>query len=297
MSGDAYYPNVVLLLHCDGTDGSTTFTDNSPTPKTVTRSGDAHIDTDQYKFGTASVYCDGTGDYLSVSAACLPASADFTAEFWGRFDDLTVERYLLAQSHPTNANAGRCAISVTAAGAFKIFVGGSSPLALSTADSLISATTWHHLRITKTSNVYRLFIDGTLRATSSSNSQAIEQQNTTIGRYLLAIGQDAKGYLDEIRITGVSRSTTDFTAPDAAFPNCAGQIAGVITDDASDPVARVVRAYRRDTGALVGNTTSSAVDGSYSMDFATLPGECSVIALDDASGDVFNDLIARVTPA
>ena len=105
------------------------------------------------------------------------------------------------------------------------------------------------------------------------------------------------GYLDEVRLTlGSARYTEAFTAPAAAFSNFAGQITGVITDDASDPVARVVRAYRRDTGALVGNTTSSAGDGSYSMNLLTLD-QCSVIALDDASGDVYNDQIARVTPA
>ncbi len=297
MSGDAYYPNVTLLLHCDGTDGSTTFTDSSPTPKTVTAVGNAHIETDQSKFGGASAYFDGTGDYLKTSAACIPASADFTVEFWVRLDDLSIERYLLAQSHPSNTNAGRTAISVTAAGAFKIFVGGTTPVILSTADSLITATNSYQLRVTKASNVYRLFIDGILLATSSSNSQTIEQQNTSVGAYLLGLSLLTKGFIDEIRITsGVARSTDDYTEPSEAFPNYAGQIAGIITDDASDPVARVVRAYRRDTGALVGNTTSSAADGSYSMNLLTLD-QCSVIALDDASGDVFNDLIARVTPA
>ncbi len=46
--------NTKLLLHCNGVDGSTTFTDSETTPKTVTVQGSAQIDTAQSKFGGAS---------------------------------------------------------------------------------------------------------------------------------------------------------------------------------------------------------------------------------------------------
>lgn len=42
--------NTQLLLHCNGPDGSTTFTDDGNTGHTVTANGDAQIDTAQYKF-------------------------------------------------------------------------------------------------------------------------------------------------------------------------------------------------------------------------------------------------------
>ena len=81
---DAYFSDVVLLLHMGGTDGSTTFTDEKG--HTVTANGDAQIDTAQSKFGGASALFDGSGDYLSVadSADFEFGSSDFTIDGWVR---------------------------------------------------------------------------------------------------------------------------------------------------------------------------------------------------------------------
>ena len=48
--------NTVLLLHGDGTNGSTIFTDSSSYPKAVTASGNAQISTAQSRFGGASMH-------------------------------------------------------------------------------------------------------------------------------------------------------------------------------------------------------------------------------------------------
>lgn len=294
MSGDAYYQNVSLLLHCDGTDGSTTFTDSSPTPKTVTASGNAHIETDQAKFGTASAYFDGTGDYLTYpnDAAFSFGTGDFTIECWAYLSTVTGQISLI---NIGSYNLSSGIILYVQDGKIRAY----SPAidAVETTAS-VSINTWHHLAWSRASGTLRMFVDGAEKYEASYTSTLASSADNEIGRDSINNNAYMTGYLDDIRITkGVARYTETFTPAAAAFPDYAGQIAGVITDDASEPVARVVRAYRRDTGALVGNTTSSAVDGSYSMNFSTLPGECSIIALDDASGDLFNDLIARVTPA
>lgn len=105
------------------------------------------------------------------------------------------------------------------------------------------------------------------------------------------------GYIDELRITkGVARYTSGFSAPTAAFPDGMGQVSGNVKDSAGANAVRTVRAYRRDTGALVGNTTSDA-SGNYSFYTPTLD-ELTVIALDDhTSGTYYNDQAARVIPA
>lgn len=53
----------VALLHMNGADASTTFTDESG--KTWTANGNAQIDTAQSVFGGASGLFDGTGDFIS----------------------------------------------------------------------------------------------------------------------------------------------------------------------------------------------------------------------------------------
>lgn len=57
---------VVLMLHGDGTNLSTTITDSSTSAKTVTAQSSSTISTAQSKFGGASISFNGTGSYLSV---------------------------------------------------------------------------------------------------------------------------------------------------------------------------------------------------------------------------------------
>ena len=88
---DPNFADVSLLLHGNGTNGSTTITDSSPSPKTVTAVGNAQISTAQSKFGGSSIAFDGTGDYLSVpnDGTLQMGSVDFTIEFWIYFNSLS----------------------------------------------------------------------------------------------------------------------------------------------------------------------------------------------------------------
>ena len=83
--------DTVLMLHGNGTDGSTTFTDSSlTTPHTPVAVGNAQIDTAQSKFGGASIYFDGSGDALTIpnDGDFTFGSDDLTVDFWVRFEAL-----------------------------------------------------------------------------------------------------------------------------------------------------------------------------------------------------------------
>lgn len=72
-------------------------------------------------------------------------------------------------------------------------------------------------------------------------------------------------------------------------------LSGTVLDDAGSPCARTVRAYRRDTGALIGSTTSNATTGAWSIQ--GIDGvESQIVCLDDGAGTTHNDLIHRATP-
>jgi hypothetical protein len=82
----------------------------------------------------------------------------------------------------------------------------------------------------------------------------------------------------------------------AGTVSVSGALSGVVEQNGS-PVARKVRCYNRATAKLLAETTSSAVDGSFSFGSFANAGECYIIAFDDDAGDDYNALISdRVTP-
>ena len=56
---DGDFTDVSLLLKGEGTNGSTTIVDSSPSPKSVAALNGAQISTAQSKFGSASIAFDG----------------------------------------------------------------------------------------------------------------------------------------------------------------------------------------------------------------------------------------------
>ena len=82
----------VFLCHCDGVNDGTTFTDvatGGSAPHTITAVADAHTDTSEKKFGTASLQCDGTGDYISMSpnGDFVFGTDPYTIDLWAKMSD------------------------------------------------------------------------------------------------------------------------------------------------------------------------------------------------------------------
>lgn len=205
-TGDADFASVVLLLHCDGADGSTTFTDSSGTPKIVTANGDAHIETDQSQFGGASGQFDGTGDSLSIAshADFGFGTGDFTIEFWVRPGNVGVgaKRIIYFNDDTLNCDINNGTIYVYN-GSVRNF--GS-----------VAVNTWYHVAYTRSSGTLRCFLDG-VSGYSGSDTTNTAARTLTIGAKNTAV-ELLTGYIDELRITkGVARYTANFTPPAAAF--------------------------------------------------------------------------------
>lgn len=71
-------------------------------------------------------------------------------------------------------------------------------------------------------------------------------------------------------------------------------VSGTIYDDTGTGAARQVHLLDRATGVLRDRMTSAS-DGTFRL-YSTTNDECQRIALDNASGTTYNDLIDRVTP-
>lgn len=197
----------VLLLHMDGADAGTTFTD-SATGKTVTAVGNAQTKTDQKKFGTASGYFDGSGDYLSIptSTDFDFGSGDWTVDCWVR-PDLSTGRTILG--------SGQGIIYIENSTSVSVYSNWSTVNKFTI--PALSANTWYHIAVVRDGANLRLFIDGTLVGTKIAAASYNFSTTTTIGSYTRS-AEFYRGYIDELRVTkGIARFTSDFTPAVSAY--------------------------------------------------------------------------------
>lgn len=299
MACDPYWNQVVLALHMDGTNGSTTFTDSSPSSKTVTANGNAQISTTQSKFGGASGYFDGSGGYASVASSTdfQFGTGDLTIEFWIN-QTARPQAYPRAVQGSYTWNTSSSWAIIPGHGDFGTnkFVfhayahnGNLSPLLTGT--TAIAFGQWHHVAVTRSGSTWRLFVDGVVEATASwtgsldagansLNIGAVQNPTYIASSYF-------NGYIDDLRITkGVARYTANFTPPAAPFPNQLPVISGVVKDSSGNFAQRLVRAFDRKTGALLNATLSDPTTGAYSLPVATAD-ETMVIANDSATCDPY----------
>lgn len=212
-ANDANFGSVQLLLPMDGANGSTTFSDVSNNQLSVTASGNAQIKTDHSKFGGASGYFDGTGDFLTVNNAAIAiGTGDFTIEAWGRLDSGNTTFRHIFDTRPSDS-AG-----------FSLGVDDSNRVFLFSVDTFrvqagtVSANTWYHFALCRNGGNVRVFLDGTQVGTTWVNSANYSQQLLYIGKYFADSEFQWRGYLDDVRLTvGVGRYTAAFTPPAAGF--------------------------------------------------------------------------------
>lgn len=204
--GDPYWANVASLMYFNGTNGSTTFTDEVG-GVTWTSSGGAQISTAQSKFGGSSLLIGSTG-ILHTASAITALGAAYTIEGWVYVPNTALGIFVENGSAWPN-------YAVQASGGTQ-YSNGSSWLYSS--GTTIAANTWTHIAISATdaSHLYS-FINGVLVGTGTTGTAAA---------YNLYIGQSSSGttqcngYIDCVRITaGVGRYTASFTPPVAPFPN------------------------------------------------------------------------------
>jgi hypothetical protein len=227
-SGELYLSSVVASLHLNGTNGSTTITDSSSAGRTWTAYGNASISTAQSKFGSASLYCDGSGDYIQTSTygvsdlACN--TVQHTVEFW--FRTTTTRQYTclfyrgragVSAAYDYVININNESASAGDLALYSIGLGGSS---LTSSTGGYNDGAWHHVAVVRdASNVIRMYIDGVQRGTLTYNMtesySASSDSVVRIGRDGALTDRDYAGYIDDLRITRACRypAGTTFTPP------------------------------------------------------------------------------------
>lgn len=217
---DPYFSSVSLLLHMDGSNGSTTFTDASNNALTVTANGNAQISTAQSKFGGASGYFDGTGDYLQLQYSSLfnlSASINWTIELW--FNSASFSAVSALISKDTYGSSFDWAIIIDNSTTLKCFTQSTSSTLAVTVPAM-STGTWYHVALVNIGNTSTFYLNGVGYGSQNMYITNDSQSYLTIG----CIGWNNPGYLfngyiDDLRVTkGVARYTASFTPPTAPFP-------------------------------------------------------------------------------
>jgi hypothetical protein len=224
---DPDYASVALLLHCDGANGSTSFTDNSLNALTITANGNAQVTTTDPKFGTGALTLDGSGDWLEV-----PADVDFefgtglfTVDLWLKTSQGTGFHQPIGQFYASPLN-GEWSLRPKNQGGS----GGGIGIAYRTAIGFVDANSgfdvnddsWHFIRIVRESPTsLKIYVDGTQRLShtiSASQTLGRTGRGLRLGRNENDSNAYYNGQIDDVRITkGVARSGAE--VPTLPFPN------------------------------------------------------------------------------
>jgi hypothetical protein len=214
---------VVLLCHCDGTSGSTTFADDSPSPHVLSASS-VTVNTTAPKFGT------GAADFTALTSARIDvagSAADvnfgagqFTVEAWAYFTVTPTAIYAVLSQFGGSTDLGWFFGMNTGALGFTYSTTGTNNPSVGAAFSP-TLNQWYHLAADRdTSNVLRVYVNGAVLASATVASTIFASTQTC------RIGADGNanrgfpGRLDEVRIVkGTAMYGGAFTPPTGPFAN------------------------------------------------------------------------------
>lgn len=218
---DPFFDDVSLLMHMNGADASTTFTEE--TGKAVTVFGNTQIDTAFSQFGGASGLFDGSGDYLELadSVDWQFGTGDFTIEGWVYNPASSGTESLAYYGDPSalnNINTGWALLHNTTNGLVFSFANGSTQYNVIDATPLSDAT-WHFVQVVRESGTIKIRANGTETKTQSQpqSINAPAGSKLLLGRRFASAISYFSGNLDDWRITkGVARANV---VPTAQFPD------------------------------------------------------------------------------
>jgi len=206
----------------------------------ITAFGNAQVSTAQSKFGGASFFTNttsgGTASYLNgvynnatvQAVANIPNYTNYTVEFWLYVPSSPGFTQLQDGDTPASVciglqNPGDYPFSwsfgamTNAKVRFAYLPTGFGDYTYLESSNTLSTNTWYHLAFVKTGTNFKIYIDGTERATHTwGGSMNINVHGLNMGSYYRA---RPSIYMDEIRISSTNRYTTTFTPSTSAFVN------------------------------------------------------------------------------
>ena len=207
-----------LLLHMNGNNGSTAFSDSSLNNFTMDVVG-ATISTAVSKFGGASGFFEDT-DYIykATSVDELKFSGDFCVEMWYYplaldTNQCLYDASLLGQG---SQREDSFALAINNSGQMYWYHDGTG----NNTSASPTVNQWNFIAVTRSGSNLRVFLDG-VEVLLLTNSVNFSRGGAIIGTITETAGAfSLNGYVDDVRVTkGTARYTSNFTPPTAQFPN------------------------------------------------------------------------------
>ena len=191
---------------------------------------DAKISTSVKKYGTGSIYFDGTGDY--VYSASSPnfqlSSGDFTIECWVYPTLITGSERGIFGIGTTDPDSNMVRIQANSS-KLQFWLGGSNSsgpgagtkTGIITCTTALSLNTWYHIALVRSgsaTNNVKLYLNGTLDGQGTATYNIGAKPFILGGGYPNSAIELFVGHIDEFRVSkGVARYTANFTPPTAKF--------------------------------------------------------------------------------
>lgn len=242
-----------LLLHFDGTDGATSTVDDSSFNNTLTFQGSSQLDTADKKFGTTSLFLNGTTDYLDLNVGTniqpfLDSEAKWTIDAWFKLKTPVVasEQQIIG----TIDRIWYLSIDYSSGSLITLRFKGAGATQGSNGHTVvvplvqIADGQWHHIAVAlnptgtgaNNNNFFSaIYLDGQFQNNNSMDGTFASSANLTIGKFNNT--DYFNGWIDEIRINrgdtfGIMKPnpTTSFVAFEADF---------ILPEVPHDPVVHV----------------------------------------------------------
>ena len=177
---------------------NSTFIDRSTNARTITATGSPVQTAFHPYLDNWSVEFDGAS-YLNTGGAHIPASGDFTVEFWYMSTDLSHRNDIISQY--TAATDGRLAISqINASSGVEFFNSRSGSVVTTT---IPKVGEWNHFAYVRDGDTFRAFVNGVQEATGTGSGTIDTATNTYIG--FTATQNYTEGFVSDVRISNTAR--------------------------------------------------------------------------------------------
>ena len=246
---DSFAKQTVLLMHMEGSNSSSAFTDDCKNIVTATGS---YLSTSKAKFGNSSAYFSGAaGSVVTVpySSNFAFGANDFTLEAWVYPTAFNSNGgIVICNWHPSGATACAWQLGITTGGFVYLAYGSgsSNPTQISTTGA-VPLNAWSHIAGVRFGNTFLVFANGTLLL-SGALTGSLNAGDLPISIGGIQTYQSFSGYIDEVRVTRAARYTASFSVPTAAFPSPALSLA--------DPT--VLLMHLNDATEVKGKTVTNA---------------------------------------